>query len=419
MALEPVTVVVTSSFPFGGGEQFIESEAPHWARTRGRVVFLPEKTEDLPARPLPGQFEVRTDLADAWWSRPAQVRAAARAACSGLWWRELAYLARHGLLSPYRVRHAFLSATRVMMVLASLRRLAAEIGRPIDLVYAYWLSVSATAAVLARRQGVARRAVARAHGTDVYEDARPERYTALIRQIAPELDVLLPISRDAGDFAVARYGFRPAQVQVARLGVVAAAGTSPQSPPGELSVVSVSALRALKQVHLIAAAVAEVARRRPDLEVTWTHAGTGELEPELRRQVDADLAPLPNLRVQLLGQLSNAALLAWYRAHPADVFVNASTHEGVPVSIMEAMAHGIPAVAPAVGGVPELVPPGRLLSPPLTPGAIADGILELAESARRPGFREEVAAAQRARFDADANYAALTTRLSALAASDA
>src|SRR5690606_19053156 len=38
-----------------------------------------------------------------------------------------------------------------------------------------------------------------------------------------------------------------------------------------------------------------------------------------------------------------------------DVMINTSESEGVPVSIMEAMYYGIPAIAPSVGGISELV----------------------------------------------------------------
>jgi len=41
-----------------------------------------------------------------------------------------------------------------------------------------------------------------------------------------------------------------------------------------------------------------------------------------------------------------------------DLYINTSMHEGIPISILEAMAHGIPVVAPAVGGFCEMIDNG-------------------------------------------------------------
>jgi glycosyltransferase involved in cell wall biosynthesis len=67
----------------------------------------------------------------------------------------------------------------------------------------------------------------------------------------------------------------------------------------------------------------------------------------------------------------------------ADVFALSSRSEGAPLSILEAMAAGLPVVSSRVGGVPELVVDGEtgLLVPPGDPAAMADALGRLVADA--------------------------------------
>ena len=75
----------------------------------------------------------------------------------------------------------------------------------------------------------------------------------------------------------------------------------------------------------------------------------------------------------------------WYPA--MDAFVLPSITEGTPLALLEAMAHGIPVVASAVGGVPAVVTHGHsaLLVPAADAAALADAMSSLAASAELRG----------------------------------
>jgi glycosyltransferase involved in cell wall biosynthesis len=77
--------------------------------------------------------------------------------------------------------------------------------------------------------------------------------------------------------------------------------------------------------------------------------------------------------------------------------VLASHDEGLPNAVMEAMAAGVPMVATAVGGVPELIEHGRsgLVVPPRDPRALAAAIHRLASD---PALRVRLGSAARARI---------------------
>jgi glycosyltransferase involved in cell wall biosynthesis len=95
-------------------------------------------------------------------------------------------------------------------------------------------------------------------------------------------------------------------------------------------------------------------------------AGRGDQEEPLRR-----LAAERGLsdRLHLLGLRDDVETV--YTA--ADVFVQPSRSEGLPLAVLEAMAHTLPVVASRVGGIPEAVVEGKtgFLVPPGDASALA------------------------------------------------
>ena len=105
--------------------------------------------------------------------------------------------------------------------------------------------------------------------------------------------------------------------------------------------------------------------------------------------------------VELLGERRDVpALLA-----AADIFVLSSRSEGMPVSILEAMAAGLPVVASNVGGVAELVVDGEtgFLTAPADEAALASALGRLLAD---PDLRRRMGAAARARVEARFDLAA-------------
>jgi len=102
--------------------------------------------------------------------------------------------------------------------------------------------------------------------------------------------------------------------------------------------------------------------------------GGGAYEGELRRRVkEADL----NEQVEFAGLVSYEEVPNCLRQ--ADVFVLPSLQEGLPLSLLEAMASGLPVVATAVGGIPDVVKDGEngLLVPPADPQRLSGALVRL------------------------------------------
>ena len=115
--------------------------------------------------------------------------------------------------------------------------------------------------------------------------------------------------------------------------------------------------------------------------------GAGELEDAVRQQV-AGLGLQE--RVRFLGVRADVADIL----RASDVFVLSSRWEGNPLSVMEAMAAGLPVVSTAVGGVPELVQEGATgrLVPSEDAGALAQAMQALVDD---PARRQAMGAAAR------------------------
>ncbi|MGC5220997.1 glycosyltransferase family 4 protein [Micromonospora sp. DT81.3] len=102
-------------------------------------------------------------------------------------------------------------------------------------------------------------------------------------------------------------------------------------------------------VELLVAAMAAVVRAHPTAQLVVT--GDGPRRPHIEKQV-ADLALAGS--VHLLGRVSDADLLAWYRA--ADLAVTPTLAlEGFGLSTVEAMSCGTPVVVTPVGANAEVV----------------------------------------------------------------
>jgi glycosyltransferase involved in cell wall biosynthesis len=122
--------------------------------------------------------------------------------------------------------------------------------------------------------------------------------------------------------------------------------------------------------------------------------GQGPLEPEVRAMAD---------RMRLGGAFD----LLGYRPDAldvlaaADMFTLSSKAEGYPVSLMEALALGLPVVATAVGGIPDAVRSGveGITVPPERPDLLGDALVSLARDAHRRAVFGRAARARASKYD--------------------
>jgi colanic acid/amylovoran biosynthesis glycosyltransferase len=379
-------IYVLALHPDDPGEEFFEPEIDA-LRTMGVEVVV------VPLRPVSRRQQHGT-LVEGLWS----VR---------VLWGAMAALARRPLRTARAVARA-MSPTRPGKSLRNLlvmpkalwlsRRITAA-----DVVVAAWLTTPATAAWVAADLAGARW-LSNAHRRDILECVpldRKVRDASLIRAI----------SDSSRERLVELSGAPRSRVHVIHLGL-----RTPESPTwrqrsrDSACVACIASLIPLKNHGVLIHALAKTS-----LDATLMLIGAGPAEAELH-----DLARELGVanRVRFTGQLSHDAVLDLMRSGEIDLVTLASTTEGIPVSLMEALAHGIPVVASDVGGVGELVDPagGVLVADPFDAEAFANAWSQLLASWTTESSRAAHAFV-RSEFSADSSARALLQCLSDAAAS--
>lgn len=150
-----------------------------------------------------------------------------------------------------------------------------------------------------------------------------------------------------------------------------------------------------KGFHILIDAIPAVLTNAP--EARFIICGDGVQRPELERQVGSlglkDLVVFAGFRNDLDAWMPNA-----------DLFVLPSFTEGLPNVLLEAHACGVPVVATAVGGTPELVVDGKtgLLVPPGDAAALSAGMVALlCDDSRRIQMGQAARARVREQFTFD------------------
>lgn len=241
------------------------------------------------------------------------------------------------------------------------------------------------------------------HGSDLLA---PKPHNArLLPLLLPRADVITTVSaltaakvRDTPDVDARRVRIVPNGVDHAFWGERAGGAELRSSTP---SIVAVGRLHPIKGHDVLLHAFRRVRDRIGDARLQII--GEGGFREELER-IATDLGVRD--AVEFAGQLPPADVRTRY--HRANVFALPSRSEGLPLSLLEAMAAGVPAVATSVGAVPEVLVAGTglIVSPDNAP-ALADSLVELLVNVQRADefrARARVHAARYAAAESDRAY---------------
>jgi len=421
---EPTTLLlVTTRYPYGHGEEFLETEIKYLAREFDTVIVAPSETSDA-MREIPANVELDLSLANLL----SKMRDMCSHAILGTTFRSLA-LAITGLrdFRLSRKPYTFLYQTLRAAFRAGLAQHWLE-KRPSQeqvslLIYCYWLNEIALGLALASRTQGGPKVICRAHRHDLYEEEMPAGKRPLHTLFEENIDAIFAVSESGLESLKKQFPALEESLTLSRLGVEDPESRGLRIPhtrePGTSRLVSCSTLSPVKRLPLLLAALKHLGDRFPTNRFDWHHFGGNGSSLDALKQEALETLP-SNVVPHCHGQLSNRQVLDFYSSNHVDVFVNVSSSEGIPVSIMEAMSFGIPVVATDVGGTREAVVPGSglLLSPNPSFQEVATA---LAEHLVAPNVWQEMRACARktwaARYDAAKNYPTFAKQLKSLAVS--
>lgn len=289
-------------------------------------------------------------------------------------------------------------------VLGIVRRAARLLkAEGVSVLHAHRYKENLLAWLLAKRLGV-RELVTTIHGLPESPENRGNAVQAVgwmrrldLIVVSKLFSTTVAVSDEMKRALVGQYGFREERVRVIRNG-----GQFPPIEPamssraGGFHIGTVGRLVPIKGLDLFLEVAAALRRHTPT--VRFSILGDGPLREELGRQaarlgvgdVVEFLAPRPDP-------------FEYYRS--LDLYLNTSVHEGLPLSVVEAMACGKPIVSAAVGGIPEIVVHGEhgFLVKGRDPGGFVDRCLTvMRDNQLRRKMGDDAAAAARSSLSAEA-----------------
>jgi glycosyltransferase involved in cell wall biosynthesis len=256
------------------------------------------------------------------------------------------------LITP-KVGMAFYGISMFLSTYPSVRRIHKQFG--FDLIDAHYIYPDCFAAVLIGKL-LKIPVIVSARGTDINLFPKFYLINKMIRFILQNASGIIAVSKSLKDEMV-KQEITPCKVSVIGNGVNIErfypldkniARKKLELPEYRPIILSVGHLIEGKGFHHLINAIRILRKIQKDIFLIII--GEGECRKQLEKQI-YDLELIDNVR--LVGAVSHEKLNLWYNS--CDVFCLASSREGWPNVLLEALACGKPVVATKVGGVPEII----------------------------------------------------------------
>ncbi len=400
-------ILLTAGFPYGKGETFLENEIHYLSEGFQEVIIVCPKSTDITHREIPSNCLVSFYPKEL--SKIEKLKAIF-GLLNPMTWKEINIIQKiyqlkltKGILSTLLI--SLYQAKKIALFLQQ-NHLKVNHQNQETILYSYWCDDTALALILLKKRNTTIKCISRTHGWDVYFNVHELKYLPFRHFISENLDGLFTISEKGKNEIKNTWKVQNLnKVQVARLGVKSQVIQSDKKS-AIFTLVSCSNVIPLKRVELIAQVVLE-----SEISIQWIHFGDGVGLHAIQEKCEVEKDK--HHAISFRGRVTNEEVLAFYQSNYIDAFINVSTSEGVPVSIMEAQSFGIPCIATDVGGNSEIVTNenGILLAENPSINAIQMAFKSILN---HPEKRQKAFQTWEEKYNATKNYSEFVERLKAL-----
>ena len=343
-------ILFTSAFPYGHGEQFIETELRYLSKEFNKIYIFPyyyggnQKAREG----YPNNVEVFEPFRN-------KKHTFIKLLFKGIFNTKTIFPYLNELfrkpsliVQPVNLFAWFRHLLHCRMILNDKRLLQCIASENSHIIfYFYWGHRPSGISAGLKKTG--NPIIVRFHGTDLYEELKINHYYIPFQELTlNSITEAVFISEHGAEYVKQKYKELKTPLKIFRLGSINQGTSFPWEPSDTLRIISCSLVDENKQLGIMAEAL-----KHSDLPIKWTHIGDGPLMSDLKQECQS--INKKNISVKLLGRLPNKRVHEILSTEQFDLFINVSKSEGTPFSIMEALSYAIPVFATSVGGSPEIV----------------------------------------------------------------
>lgn len=348
--------LLTKTYPFGNGEQYVSNELPYLAKAFDKVIIYPNDyyssiinhNKDLPKNVEVLNFNQQlksissNQIADYFYLLKQTV-------LEGIKTDDKKYFIKNFKWNLINFWTQFQIAKSFSVYLKNNNYNSSN-----SVFYSYWFHKSAILLSILKDKNHISKFVTRAHSIDLYH----HKWGIINDRVkVPSFkmfklkytDKIFTVSHHGETFLKNLYALSSHKVISNYLGVFDITNSENIRSSNKIvfHIVTCSGIDYNKRVHELAMALNVLKH-----QVKWTHFGDGDLKENLFKITDNFPG---NIEFDFRGKTPNTDVKKYYEQHRPNLFVNLSIVEGLPVSIMEAMMYRIPILATAIYGTPEAV----------------------------------------------------------------